>query len=102
MIKCNDEFNSSCYRVNGGCKNPNCMFAYDDGRLETPHTISAEDLGYSYEELFKQLEIAKKALKHAVSDRNNLAERDSLTEANSVEHYMEQAKKDLNDETTCD
>ena len=102
MIKCNDEFNSYCYRVNGGCKNPNCMFAYDDGRLEPSHTISAEDLGYSYEELFKQLEIAKKALGHAVSDRNYLAERDSLTEANSVEHYIEQAKKDLNDETTCD
>ena len=102
MIKCNDEFNNSCYRVNRGCKNPNCIFAYDDGRAETSHTISAEELGYSYEELFKQLEIAKKALGHAVSDRNYLAERDSLTEANSVEHYMEQAKKDLNDETTCD
>lgn len=74
MIKCNDEFNNSCYRVNGGCKNPNCIFAYDDEILETSHTISAEELGYSYEELFKQLDIAKKALEHAVSDRNYLCE----------------------------
>ena len=50
------------------------MFAYDDGRLETSHTISAEELGYSYEELFKQLEIAKKALEHAASDSNYLCE----------------------------